>query len=223
MRSPSSRLNVKRAIPAMAAALALSGCAVLQPPVPEGKVFERGGVSMVVVPGGSRETYFSDPKSLERHCRAPSPDVSLTSSEGVSLNMPSLAGKGVGVGEDASTGALGLGGRSPAVLISRELLYRACELANNLNLPRDQSLKLFQDVMAVIVKVSAAQTGAGTAAAASVPNDPRVQAPGTIPGTNPSAIPGPVPSAIPGTVPPAIPGTVPPAVPGAVPIPGVNN
>lgn len=204
MRYPSHRSG-KLAIPAIGAALALSGCAALMP-APDGKIFERGGVSMVVVPSGSRETYFSDPKSLERHCRAPSPDVSLTSSEGVSFNVPSPVGGGVGVGEDASTGALGLGGRSPAVLISRELLYRACELANNLNLPREQSLKLFQDVLAVIVKIAAAQTGTGTAAVASTPNDPRVQAPGAIPST----IPGTIPSTLPGTIPSTIPGTIPP-------------
>jgi hypothetical protein len=202
--SPASKFT----IPAIGAALALSGCAALKPP-PEGKLFERGGVSMVVVPSESRETYFSDPKSLERHCRAPSPDVSLTSSEGVSINVPSPAGKGVGIGEDASTAALGLGGRSPAVLISRELLYRACELSNNLNLSRDQSLKLFQDVLAAIVKISTAQTGAGTAAVASVPSDPRIQAPNTGPDPTsssgisiPSTFPAPIPIPIPGTASP---------------------
>lgn len=195
----------KFAIPAIGAALALSGCAALKP-APEGKVFERGGISMVVVPSGSRETYFSDPRSLERHCRAPSPDVSLTSSEGVSFQLPSPAGRGVGVGEDVSAGALSLGGRSPSVLISRELLYRACELSSNLNLPREQSLKLFQDVLAVIVKIAAEQTGSGTAAVTSTPNDPRVQAPGIFPGAYPSTIPGTIPSTMPST----IPGIVPP-------------
>lgn len=156
--------------------LMLSGCGAIKPP-PEGKLFERGGVSMIVIPGGSRETYFSDPSSLERHCRAPSPDVSLTASEGVALNVPSPAGKGVGLNEDASTGALGLGGRSPAVLISRELLYRACELSNNLNLPPDQALKLFRDAMDVIVKLSNSQTGGGTPAVAAPATDTRVQAP----------------------------------------------
>lgn len=204
MRNRSS-LAGKFAIPAIGAALALSGCAALKP-APEGKVFERDGVSMVVVPSGSRETYFSDPRSMERHCRAPSPDVSLTSSEGVSFQLPSPAGKGVGVGEDVSAGALGLGGRSPSVLISRELLYRACELSNNLNLPREQSLKLFQDVLTVIVKIAAEQTGAGTAAVSSTPNDPRVQAPGIFPGAFPSTIPG----TIPGTIPSTIPGIAPP-------------
>lgn len=190
------------------ATLALTGCASI-PSAPQGQLFERGGVSMVVIPGNSRETYFSDPKSMERHCRAPSPDVSLTASEGVSLNVPSLTGKGgSGVTEDASMGALSLGGRSPAVLISRELLYRACEITNNLNLPPDQALKLFQEVMAAIVKISVVQNSAGTASVAARPVDPRVQVP--LPATNPD-----------GGVNPASP-TVPNAFPMTVPIPGTG-
>jgi len=168
--------SAKILITASTGILLISGCGALKPP-PEGKLFERGGVSMVVIPGGSRETYFSDPSSLERHCRAPSPDVSLTASEGVALNVPSPTGKGVGLNEDASTGALGLGGRSPAVLISRELLYRACELSNNLNLPPDQALKLFRDAMDVIIKLSTSQTAGGTAALTTTAADTRVQAP----------------------------------------------
>jgi hypothetical protein len=209
MRYPSS-LTGKCAVPAIGAALVLSGCAALKPPTTESKIFERDGISMVVVPSNSRETYFSDPKSMERHCRAPSPDVSLTSSEGVSINVPSPAGGGVGLGEDTSTGALGLGGRSPAVLISRELLYRACELSNNLNLPRDQALKLFQDILAVIVKISTTQTGSGTAAVASATYDPRVQAPNT--GPDPTGGAGIFsPGSVPSVFTPAIPGTVPAA------------
>lgn len=200
-----SSLTGTCAIPAIGAALALSGCAALQPP-PEGKIFERGGVSMVVIPGGSRETYFSDPKALERHCRAPSPDVSITSSDGFSLGLPSPAGRGgKAVSEDDSTGALALGGRSPAVLISRELLYRACELASNLNLPPDQTLRLFRDVMDVVLKLSAVQTGTGTTPVGAKPLDPRVQVPPT--GSGPTSG---IDFSAPSTMPATIPGTFPP-------------
>lgn len=185
-------------------ALGLSGCAAISPP-PQGTLFERDGVSMVVIPGGSRETYFSDAKSMERHCRAPSPDVSVTASEGVSFSMPSLTGKGMGLNEDASSGSLSLGGRNPAVLITRELLYRACELSNNLNLPSDQALSLFRDTMDAIVRVSAGQTSRGTTSVSAPPMDTRVQASipaaagpagagATAPSGLPSVIPGPAPA-----------------------------
>lgn len=206
------------------AALSLSGCAALLPP-PEGKLFERGGVSMVVIPSGSRETYFSDVKSMERHCRAPSPDVSVTASEGMSLNLPSMTGKGVGVNEDASTGSLSLGGRSPLVLVSRELLYRVCELSNNLGLPPEQALALFRDAMETMVRLSAAPAGSGTAPLSSKPVDARVSAPvisatppagagATVPGTTPGTFPGTFPSVVPGTLPSTTPGTLPSVIQG---------
>lgn len=201
-----SLLASKLRISIAATTLALIGCAGI-PAEPHGKLFERNGVSMVVIPGSSRETYFSDPKSMERHCRAPSPDLSLTASEGVSLNAPSLTGTRGGVSEDESVGALSLGGRSPAVLISRELLYRACELSNNLNLPADQSLKLFREVMATITRISATQSSRGTASMAAKPLDPRVQVPLPAPNSADSVSPMsptvpngfPMPITIPGT------------------------
>lgn len=187
------------------AALALSGCAAISPP-PQGTLFEREGVSMVVIPGGSRETYFSDAKSLERHCRAPSPDVSVTASEGVSFSMPSLTGKGIGLNEDASSGSLSLGGRNPAVLITRELLYRSCELSNNLNLPSDQALSLFRDTMEAIVRISAGQTGRGTTPVSASPMDTRIQTPSPASGasgrtsvTAPSGLPSVIPGGAPST------------------------
>jgi len=158
--------------------LLITGCTAL-PPQPEGKLFERNGVSMVVVPANSRETYFSDPKSPERHCRAPSPDFSVTASEGFSLSasLPTPAGgKGAGVSDDATQGSLSLGGRNPAVLITRELMYRACELANNLNLNPAETLKLYRDVMNIIVQISSAQSGTGAAAAVATPAAAQVTA-----------------------------------------------
>lgn len=174
-------LEIRRLLPPLLLATTVGGCAALSP-APQGKLFEREGVSMITVPSNSRETYFSDPTSRERHCRAPSPDVSITASEGVSLSALRQ-----GVSEDASKGALSLGGRDPAVLITRELMYRACEASNNLNLGADESLKFYRDVMDVIAKISASQTGTGTAAASASASDARVQAPPPRAASKPSA------------------------------------
>ena len=92
--------------------------------------------------------------------------------------MPTLAGgKGAGVSDEATQGSLSLGGRNPAVLITRELMYRACELSNNLNLSTPETLKLYRDVMNVIVQISSAQSGTGVAATAATPAAPQVVAP----------------------------------------------
>jgi len=170
------RIEVKCLVGA-AALIALAGCGTILPPA-QGTLFERDGVSVFSIPEGLRETYFADPKSFERHCRAPSPDVSITSSEGVSFSGLPIGGTGGGVGEDSAQGAVTLGGRDPAVLITRELMYRACELANNLKLSEKETLKLYRDTLDAIVKISGAQTGAGSASqTAAPPAAPNVPAP----------------------------------------------
>lgn len=161
----------------------LGGCGVMPQSQFEGKLFERAGVSMVVAPADARETYFSDVKSLERHCRAPSPDVSVTASEGFgfSLPLPKLTGAEPDVGADEQQGALSLGGRDPAVLIARELMYRACELSNNLNLSAADTLKVYERFLQSIEKIAAVQTGAGVSSLAATAGDSRVTLPGAAP------------------------------------------
>jgi hypothetical protein len=90
-------------------------------------------------------------------------------------------GKTVGLGEGASRGTVALGGRDPAVLIAREMLYRACELSINLNLNTADALRLHRDVLDAIVKVSGVQTGTGSSALADTPAAPQMAAP--TPGT----------------------------------------
>lgn len=134
---------------------------------PTGELFERRGVSMIVVPENTRETYFNDVGSAERHCRSPSSDVSVTASEGLSLSLPATAGSGVS--ETGGTGAVALGGRSPSVLIARELMYRACELTSNLDLPFETTMRVYERFLVSIEKIVASQTGSGTAVTVSVP------------------------------------------------------
>ncbi len=104
----------------------LSSCASMGLPK-EGTIFERKGVSVLLIAPEMRDVYFNDPSSLERHCRAPGPDVSIESSSGVSLGV-SIAGDADKISDGSSQAGLALGGRNPAVLITRELMYRACEL-----------------------------------------------------------------------------------------------
>jgi len=149
-----------------AVVLSLAGCGSIWPKS-YGKLFERDGVSMVTVPDNTRETYFNDPNSLERHCRAPSPDVAMTTSDGFSINAPGpgLYGGNEGITSSAGGGALSLGGRSPALLIAREMLYRACELTSNLNLPKDETIAIYERFLQSIESISKIQTSAGTSSA----------------------------------------------------------
>jgi hypothetical protein len=111
-----------------------------------------------------------DGEGDQGNCRSPSPDFAVTASEGVSIVGLPLAG-GRGIGQDASEGALALGGRNPEVLVAREFMYRACELALNINADAKTTRDIYTKFLQAIKDIAQSQTGTGTAALAGVPAD----------------------------------------------------
>jgi len=145
--------------------LFLSGCAGITPePEKEGKIYERDGVSTLLIPSDTREVYFKDSRSFERHCRAPGPDVSIQSSSGISLGA-SIIGKSEELSDTSGQSGLALGGRDPAVLLTRELMYRACELASNLNANKKTTLYIYNRFLKTVEKSIKMQQIVGTASA----------------------------------------------------------
>lgn len=108
---------------------------------------------------------------FEKVCMSPPPDSAATYDEGVSLQLPGAVG-GEGIAEGAGKGALGLGGRSPSTLITREVLYRTCELMMNMNASPEKMEEVFFKVLAVLVKINAGQTEDGSAALGAQPGTP---------------------------------------------------
>ncbi len=90
-------------------------------------------------------------------CVAPMPDATFDQEFGLSLNL-TLVDLGGGGGDDVGDEIeAGLGGRSPAVLIARELMYRACEAARNYGLSKTEYLDLYQKNLAAITQIGAAE------------------------------------------------------------------
>jgi hypothetical protein len=69
---------------------------------------------------------------------------------------------GEGTNEEAGDRSIALGGRNPAVLITRELLYRACELSNNLNLSKEETLAVYYRFLDASLTIAKVQTSTGT-------------------------------------------------------------
>ena len=120
----------------------------------EVKEVQRSGMDAVIMDNSAKVTYIKEHGHVERFCASRESDVQKTSSQGLALGF-SAANQGESIGEGSTSGALSLGGRSPAVLISRELMYRACELTMNLNTDTKTSVevyKMFLDSISNIVK-----------------------------------------------------------------------
>jgi hypothetical protein len=153
----------------LAAAGGLTGCAGT-PTQHREVLVDRSGIDLIGAPSDRVHIVIKDPKSFERYCKGPGPDVALTASAGVDLGanggVVPLGGK---VGTNASRGAVDLGGRNPAVLLAREMFYRTCELILNTNASPKAAVALFKMTMDAVERISATQTGTGATGTAAPP------------------------------------------------------
>jgi hypothetical protein len=90
-------------------------------------------------------------------CTLPQPDASFNQSEEGDINVSLLA---VGGGKDASkgveaekSGETEMAGRTPAVLIARELFFRLCEFSRNNELNKDDAMTLYKKTLDAVKEV----------------------------------------------------------------------
>jgi len=89
-------------------------------------------------------------------CLMPAPDVEESISKNIDLDIQ-LVAYGQPEEEKANTKSgkaeSELAGRSPAILFSRELIYRACEFSMNYNLNKEEATKIYQQNLKIIHQV----------------------------------------------------------------------
>jgi hypothetical protein len=127
----------------------------ISPPV----MIDNGSVQVINHSTSQVATYIKKKEQGLWLCKENFKDAVKTSHAGATLT--GLApGENVHAGE--SSGAIGLGGMDPEVLITSELLYRACELCANLNADKQLSLQIYKMFLETLNKTAAVQTGTGT-------------------------------------------------------------
>jgi hypothetical protein len=129
--------------------------------------FTVGGLDLIAKSPEKQLVVFATPDDTDIFCLAPPPDAVATRTEGLSLGR--LAGS---IGESDSVGAAVLGGRGQAALITRELLYRTCELSVNYRLTKEESLDLYHRTLHTIEKVAVNASIGSAPLSASVPVSP---------------------------------------------------
>ncbi len=153
-------MRILRSISILAIVSSLSACAIAPPAE---KVEEVGDLRSISSTSDLQTTIIKIHGDPERYCAARQSDVADTRSVGGSIGV-SAPGSGEGISEGSSQGALALGGRSPSVLIVREMMYRACELALNLNAGNEQTMEIYKLFMEKTKEITALQTGSGSSA-----------------------------------------------------------
>lgn len=145
-------LNIQtRFILLLAAFTAISGCTTA-PPRPN-VMDSVGGIKIYSSTSDLQFSFLKERTSNEYFCDSRPSDVADTSGVSIGLSA-SMPGAREGVSGGSSRGAVDLGGRSPAVLITREMMYRACEMIMNLHLNKKEALELYMETLRSVVKVA---------------------------------------------------------------------
>lgn len=119
----------------------MSGCSSLGiTDSQKARLIQRDGIDVVLDHSVGVGFVFKDQKTRERMCRTPGPDFATGKGAAVSLGLE--AGPQAGVND--SFNAISMGGRSPGVLVLRELLFRACELVLNTDATPEQALAIYK-------------------------------------------------------------------------------
>jgi hypothetical protein len=117
-----------------------SGCSNKVPEPVSKKIKD---VEALILTDDHKVTYIKKRGGIDRFCSSPETDAVSSYEKGFSFGVNTIATSD-GVGEQSGRSELGLGGRSPAVLISREFLYRACELSVNLNANSEDTISIYK-------------------------------------------------------------------------------
>lgn len=142
----------------------LAGCAAN---TPKPFMLERDGIDAVVLTDDLKVSYIKQHGHIDRICASRDADAVATDESGISLGF-SMMGKSESLGEQSGRGELGLGGRSPVVLIAREYLYRACEVTNNLNSNEEKTIEIYKMFLESLERIAQSRiAGGGTQAVSS--------------------------------------------------------
>ncbi len=140
-------------------------------PVREPKIVDRGAVSVMVELPSAKTALLKPHEHMERFCAARATDFIAAKAVGAGIGV-SDGGAAVKASDSIAANVLALGGRNPAVLITRELIYRACEMAININAEPEQAAALYLEFLKHADTIASKQSGAGSAVAAATSRGP---------------------------------------------------
>lgn len=160
-------------VPCLLLASLLTGCASTG--VHRDRFYDRDTLDVITTAPDSKAVFLKEKLNSERFCLSPPADFASTKSDVDEVNVGSGLGavKG-GVNVGTTQGAMSLGGRDPAILLTREFLYRACEMTTNINADAATTRAIYKDMLQTIERlvVSGALSGAGSPQLAANPNLP---------------------------------------------------
>lgn len=149
------------------AAMSLAACGSDQEQA-RARAIGKSGFDLVSYTGTTRGAYIWPDGNAKRICAEPPPDLGLTTAREISANLKAAAANLGAIGSPSidaggaaklSSAAIELAGRSQLVLLTREFLYRECELAANFapGTPEYEALsKQYLEILRVVATLAEA-------------------------------------------------------------------
>lgn len=123
------------------ALLSLTGCSAVQVPAPQQTNLDNNHI--LTTTSGQGQIYVLSRDSNHYLCSLPQPDSAFDQKDDGDLTISLVNTQGEGSDIDESSEEVELAGRTPAVLLARELFFRACEFSANYKLEKEEAKSIY--------------------------------------------------------------------------------
>ncbi|MBE0530626.1 MAG: hypothetical protein IH626_07330 [Rhodospirillales bacterium] len=139
-------------IMALGSALLTTGCTSLYEPKPVEVKLD--GPKIISNTASVKNTFIMDADSPLIICAEPPPDAAFNQNTNLDITVALIAAGGdKGGDDDEGSEESEMAGRSPGVLLARELLYRFCEFSRNYKVEKDVAIELYKQNLDIIREV----------------------------------------------------------------------
>ncbi len=137
--------------------LLVSGCSSVYAPIPHQVALQSDTAlaSTAVI----NHTFIRSKNDNILVCSQNSADAAFDQGSNESLNASLPTGSSEGIGNQSSADDVEMSGRTPSLLMARELMYRSCEFAANYNLNKEDAQALYEKTLNLIGTVWATEAG----------------------------------------------------------------
>lgn len=142
---------------ALGSAFLATGCSSPFEPKPiETKL---DGQKLISNTASVKNTFIMERDSSLIVCAEPPPDAAYNQDTDLDITVALIAtGGDKGGDDDEGSEESEMAGRSPAVLLARELLYRFCEFSRNYQVEKDVAIELYKQNLDIIREVGAKES-----------------------------------------------------------------
>ena len=142
-------LNIRLAL--IGTCCLFAGCSTVYHPTPQKVEFDKN--TSISVTAGVSQTIIRDRNSRYIMCAQPMADAAYDESAGGNVSYALVSTSSDQITDQSDENEVEMAGRTPAVLITRELFYRLCEFTGNHRLSDETATKLYLQTLRTVGSV----------------------------------------------------------------------